>query len=55
MAYPLARTIPVVLVALITTILSVGKPLNLMGVGGILMVALGCLLLPLRNLCQVGI
>jgi uncharacterized membrane protein len=54
-AYPLARAIPVVLVALITTILSVGKPLNLMGVVGILLAVLGCLLLPLRNLRQVRI
>jgi drug/metabolite transporter (DMT)-like permease len=52
-AYPLARAIPVVLVALLTTILSLGKPLNLMGVGGILLVVLGCLLLPIRSLRQV--
>jgi drug/metabolite transporter (DMT)-like permease len=52
-AYPLARAIPVVLVALITTILGLGKPLSLMGVGGILLVVLGCLLLPIRSLRQV--
>jgi multidrug transporter EmrE-like cation transporter len=52
-AYPLARAIPVVLVALITTIFSLGKPLSLIGIAGILLVVLGCLLLPLRNLRQV--
>jgi len=52
-AYPLARAIPVVLVALITTIFSLGKPLNLIGIAGILLVVLGCLLLPLRSFRQV--
>jgi drug/metabolite transporter (DMT)-like permease len=52
-AYPLARAIPVVLVALITSILGLGNPLKLMGVGGILLVVLGCLLLPLRSLRRV--
>jgi drug/metabolite transporter (DMT)-like permease len=52
-AYPFARTIPVALVALFTTIFGFGKPLNLMGIGGILLVVIGCLLLPLRSLRQV--
>jgi drug/metabolite transporter (DMT)-like permease len=52
-AYPLARAIPVMLVALITTIFSLGKPLSLIGIVGILLVALGCLLLPLRGFRQV--
>jgi drug/metabolite transporter (DMT)-like permease len=52
-AYPLARAIPVVFVALLTTILNLGKPLNLVGIGGILLVVMGCLLLPLRDLRQV--
>jgi uncharacterized membrane protein len=49
-AYPLARAIPVILVAIITTMLGVGKPLSLMGGLGILAVAIGCLLLPQRSL-----
>ncbi len=49
-AYPLARAIPVILVALIATLLGLGKPLSLMGVLGILAVAIGCLLLPQRSL-----
>ncbi len=52
-AYPLVRALPVILVAILTTILSLGKPLSLAGVGGILLVAVGCLLLPIRNLRQV--
>ncbi len=49
-AYPLARALPVIMVALITTILGLGKPLSLIGVAGILAVAIGCLLLPQRSL-----
>lgn len=52
-AYPLARAVPVVLVAIITTIFGLGKPLSLIGIAGILLVALGCLLLPLRGFGQV--
>ncbi len=53
-AYPLARALPVILVAVLTTTLSLGKPLSLVGVGGILLVAIGCLLLPIRSLRQIN-
>jgi len=48
--YPLVRALPVVLVALVSTILGIGKPLNLQGVGGILAIVAGCLVIPLRTL-----
>ncbi len=51
-AYPLARALPVILVAILTAVLSLGKPLSLAGVVGILLVAVGCMLLPLRSLRQ---
>jgi drug/metabolite transporter (DMT)-like permease len=49
-AYPLARALPVILVALLTAIFGLGKPLSLIGVTGILAVVVGCLLLPQHNL-----
>lgn len=52
-AYPLARALPVVLVAILTAVLSLGKPLSLVGVAGILLVVIGCLVLPLRNLRNI--
>jgi len=52
-AYPLARALPVILVALLTATLGLGKPLSLIGVAGILLVAIGCLILPLRSLRQI--
>lgn len=51
-AYPLVRALPVVLVAVLTALLNLGKPLSLAGVAGILLVAVGCLVLPLRSLRQ---
>jgi len=47
-AYPLVRGLPVLLIALIS--LALGKPFSLMGAVGILAVAGGCLLIPLRDL-----
>jgi len=52
-AYPLARALPVILVALLSATLGLGKPLSLVGVAGILLVAIGCLILPLRSLRQI--
>lgn len=52
-AYPLARALPVILVALLAAALGLGKSLSLVGVAGILLVALGCLILPLRSLRQI--
>lgn len=45
-AYPLARALPAVLVALVSALLGLGAPLSLVGVGGILLVAVGCLMIP---------
>ena len=52
-AYPLLRALPVILVAILTALFNLGKPLSPLGVAGILLVVLGCLLLPLRNLRQL--
>lgn len=49
-AYPLARAIPVILVALFTATFGLGKPLSLLGGIGILTVAIGCLILPQHSL-----
>ncbi len=48
-AYPLLRALPVILVAIITAAYSLGKTLSGLGVIGILLVAVGCLLLPIRS------
>jgi uncharacterized membrane protein len=52
-AYPLARAVPVILVAIITSIFELGKSLSLPGVVGIIVVALGCLVLPRRHIGKI--
>lgn len=52
-AYPLARSLPVILVAILTGFFGLGKPLGTIGIIGILAVVIGCLLLPLKSLRQV--
>lgn len=48
-AYPLARSLPAMLVALVTALLGLGEPLNRMGVTGIALVVIGCLCIPLTR------
>jgi drug/metabolite transporter (DMT)-like permease len=52
-AYPLARSLPVILIAILTGFFGLGKPLSTIGIIGILAVVIGCLLLPLQSLRQV--
>ncbi len=52
-AYPLARALPVILVAGITALFGLGKSLSLPGMMGILAVAFGCLVLPQRHLGKI--
>ncbi len=49
-AYPLARSLPVIFVFLITLIFGKGKPLGAWIVIGIILVVAGCMILPLKAL-----
>ena len=51
-AYPLARSLPVIFVFLTTLTLGKGKPLGIWGVSGIFLVVAGCTILPLKKLYQ---
>jgi drug/metabolite transporter (DMT)-like permease len=51
-AYPLARSLPVIFVFLITLILGTGKPLGAWVIIGIILIAAGCTILPLKGLRQ---
>lgn len=48
-AYPMMRSIPLLLLAGITSLLGLGKPLTLHAVTGMAMVFAGCLAIPLRT------
>jgi drug/metabolite transporter (DMT)-like permease len=49
-AYPLARSLPVIFVFLITLIFSTGKPLGTWVIIGIILIVAGCMILPLKAL-----
>jgi drug/metabolite transporter (DMT)-like permease len=51
-AYPLARSLPVIIVFLITLILGTGKPLGIWVIIGIILIIAGCTILPLKVLRQ---
>ena len=51
-AYPLARSLPVIFVFLITLILGKGKPLGACVIIGIILIAAGCTIVPLKGLRQ---
>lgn len=52
-AYPLARSLPAMLVALVTALLGLGEPINVMGIAGITLVVIGCLCIPLESFRNV--
>jgi drug/metabolite transporter (DMT)-like permease len=49
-AYPLARSLPVIFVFFITLIFGKGKPLGVWVIIGIILIVAGCMILPLKTL-----
>lgn len=49
-AYPMIRALPLLFIALLTTVLGLGAPLSLAAVTGMVVVFAGCLLMPLTDL-----
>ena len=54
LAYPLLRALPVLLVAPVTLWLGQGEPIGQVGLVGMVLVALGCLILPLPGFRRLG-
>ena len=54
LAYPMIRALPVLLVAAVTTLSGIGKPLNFTAVTGMIIVFAGCLLMPLEKFSQIS-
>lgn len=48
-AYPLARSLPAILVTAVTLILGLGKTVNLWFIIGIIFIVAGCIMLPMRT------
>ncbi len=53
LAYPLARALPVLMVAGVTLIFGLGRPPGVVAVAGMVVVSLGCLLLPLKQVTDL--
>ena len=53
LVYPLARSLPVILIALVTVLLGIGKPITWLGAAGILLVSAGCFILPQPSFRQI--
>ena len=49
LAYPVARALPVLLVALVSALIFKGTPPNTWGVAGLIIVCSGCILMPLKK------
>lgn len=52
LAYPMVRALPVLLVAAVTTLCGIGKPLSGTAFAGMFIVFAGCLLMPLEKFSQ---
>ena len=52
-AYPLARSLPVIFVFLMTLVLGNGQPLSAWFIAGILIIVAGCVILPWKNFGEV--
>ena len=55
LAYPMVRALPVLLVAVVTILFGIGKTPGPMALTGMLVVMVGCLLMPLRRLTDFRI
>ena len=49
LAYPLARALPVIFTALITTIFGIGARPSVLALFGMLIISFGCILMPMKN------
>lgn len=53
MAYPMARALPVLLTALMTLLFSIGKPLSIYCIAGLVLIFAGCFIMPLASFTQL--
>ena len=48
LAYPISRSLPVLLVPLVCFFIGYGKPLSILAIAGMIITAVGCMVLPLK-------
>jgi drug/metabolite transporter (DMT)-like permease len=52
-AYPLARSLPVLIVTILSVIFQFGSPISAQGYAGIFFVVVGCLLIPIQSFTNI--
>ena len=55
LVYPVVRAMPVMMVAVVTTVCGLGKSLDFYDFAGMLLISAGCLLMPLRGLMNFSL
>ena len=50
LVYPVVRALPVMMIAVLTLALGIGKPFGGLALGGMVLITLGCFLMPLRGI-----
>ena len=53
LAYPLARAIPVLLVAIFTLVLQQGERITVLALGGMVLISVGCIIMPLIDFKKI--
>lgn len=53
--YPLVRALPVVMIALITLAIGIGKPFDLLTFGGMVTIAAGCFIMPFASFKNISL
>lgn len=52
--YPLVRTLPVIMLAVITLVAGIGKPFGAVTMGGMIVIAAGCLIMPFQSFRNIS-
>ena len=52
--YPVVRALPVVLLAVITLVFGIGKPFDMLTLGGMVMIAAGCFIMPFASFRNIS-
>ena len=53
--YPVVRALPVVLLAVITLVFGIGKPFDMLTLGGMLLIAAGCFIMPFASFRNISL
>jgi drug/metabolite transporter (DMT)-like permease len=53
LAYPIVRSLPIILVAILSTVFALGEPLSILSIVGMVIIISGCFMLPMKHLKDI--